>query len=957
MKRLFKKLLPAVVAIGFLTACEDVPAPYYLLQKIIDSSVILDESFANSLGKFTVYNETDDGYEWANQYNTAYISGYQNNVNKATKSWLISPAFDLSNAEQAYVMFEYVLRFKRSTTKERILVSANYADQISSGVHGTPATATWYDLNIDLPETADYKNFNSVGAQLPPEVLGQKRVHIAFYYEAPATEASTWEVKNLIVKEGQYDDPNKEEPEEGVYLYEKFASSLGEFTPFTELAEGYNWSNQYSSAYISGYQNKENKATKAWLVSPAVDLTASKGAFVSFQYVYMYQRQTCQERVYITNNYTGDPTTTRWTDLNMEMKVTPSYSSFYTIGTNLPEAFIGEGNSEVVFALFYEAPDNEASTWEVKEFKVKEGEYTEQEDEPIEGLNGSGTAEDPYDVASALKLIKENKIPSHEVYVKGQITSLGDATGKDMPGNTFGNATYFISDLDEAGAPTGEALEVYRGYGLGGEKITSNYIKVGDNVIVVGTLVYYNNKTPEFTQGSKIYSLNGETAGGGGGGEEFGTPAGSGTKEDPYNVAATVQLIDGLGSATSDYIYTKGIITSLGDPTGKDMPGNSFGNATYFISDMDASGKPTGGSLEVFRGYGLGGAEVTSDYIKVGDVVVVYGKVKLYNGKTREFDQGSVLYSLNGETLPDVPEAEPKGSGTLDDPYNAAKANQVAKALPKDGKSDVVYIAGKVATIKSNGNYDAKNTSGQYYGNATFFISDDGSTNNTFQVYQALYLGNKKYDGNGDLLKQGDDVIICGKLTNYLGTTPETAKGEAYLYSLNGNTGEQDPPTPPVEVGTYDNPWTVTDAQANYIDGTPQKSYVVGYIVGYVKGSKYQEGALFGADALEQASAGTSAPTNILIGLTPNSSSTDECIPMALPTGEFRTGLNLKDHPEVMGSQILIYGSVEKYFQVAGLKSPTYVEYTVSDATGGATTKTIGTRPDAAKKRFTKRLR
>ena len=149
----------------------------------------------------------------------------------------------------------------------------------------------------------------------------------------------------------------------------------------------------------------------------------------------------------------------------------------------------------------------------------------------------------------------------------------------------------------------------------------------------------------------------------------------------------------------------------------------------------------------------------------------------------------------------------------------------------------------------------------------------------------------------------------------------------------------------------------MTDAQANYIDGTPQKSYVVGYIVGYVKGSKYQEGALFGADALEQASAGTSAPTNILIGLTPNSSSTDECIPMALPTGEFRTGLNLKDHPEVMGSQILIYGSVEKYFQVAGLKSPTYVEYTVSDATGGATTKTIGTRPDAAKKRFTKRLR
>ena len=122
MKSLFKKLVLPLIAIGFLTACEDVPAPYYLLEKIFDKSVLLDESFANSLGKFTVYNETDDGYEWANQYNTAYISGYQNQVNKATKSWLISPAIDLSDVEKAYVTFEYVLRYKRSSTKERILV-------------------------------------------------------------------------------------------------------------------------------------------------------------------------------------------------------------------------------------------------------------------------------------------------------------------------------------------------------------------------------------------------------------------------------------------------------------------------------------------------------------------------------------------------------------------------------------------------------------------------------------------------------------------------------------------------------------------------------------------------------------------------------------------------------------------------------------------------------------------
>ena len=952
MKRLFKKLLPAVVAIGFLTACEDVPAPYYLLQKIIDSSVILDETFANSLGKFTVYNETDDGYEWANQYNTAYISGYQNQVNKATKSWLISPAFDLSDVDQAYATFEYVLRFKRSTTKERVLVSANYADQISSGVHGTPATATWYDLNIDLPETADYKNFNSVGAQLPPEVLGQKRVHIAFYYEAPANEASTWEVKNLLIKQGEYDDPDKPEPVDAIF-YEELINSEGGFTaePIT-TPDGSSfkvWNNNNYGWVGTGYDKEKSTDNnrvyyecESWLLSPAIELPEGD-SYLTFMHALNY-RNNEGLGVYlqvVSDEPTNGPT---WIPLEVNWPAGTSFT-FISSGDILLSQYAGK---TIQVGFKYTSTSRAAATWELQKFGIYEG--TGSGDEPIEGLNGSGTAEDPYDVASALKLIKENKIPSHEVYIGGVITKLGAPNGQDMPGNSFGNATYFISDVDESGAAVGEPLEVFRGYGLGGEKITkADYLKVGDEVIVVGMLTNYKGNTPEVDQGNKIYSLNGQTAGGGGGGE-FGEPAGSGTKADPYNVAATVQLIDQLGSATSDNIYTKGIISQIDEVNKPDANGRTYGNATYYISD---DGK-TGAQLEVYRGKGLGGVDFAEGDIKVGDEVIVYGKVKLYNGKTREFDQGNYLYMHNGKTVDDQPEAEPKGSGTLQDPYNAAMANKVASALPKDGKSDVVYIAGKVSTIKEN--YDKKNSSGQLYGNATFYISDDGSTTSQFQVYQGLYLGNKKYDGNGDLLKKGDDVIICGKLTNYQGTTPETAKGEAYLYSLNGNTGEQEPPTPPVEVGTYDNPWTVADAQANYIDGTPQKSYVVGYIAGYVKGTKYEEGALFFSNALEQASAASSAPTNLLIANTPNTESLDECIPMALPSGDFRTGLNLKDHPEVIGCKILIYGSVEKYFSVAGLKSPSYVEVEVYEQTGAMTTVTIGSRPNA-KKRFTKRLR
>ena len=132
---------------------------------------------------------------------------------------------------------------------------------------------------------------------------------------------------------------------------------------------------------------------------------------------------------------------------------------------------------------------------------------------------------------------------------------------------------------------------------------------------------------------------------------------------------------------------------------------------------------------------------------------------------------------------PDDPTPEqtvdPAGSGTQADPYNVAAAIEFAEKLQVGEESQQdIYIKGKVASIREN--YTAQ------YGNATFYISDDGTSKVTFTVYRALYLGNKKYT-SGDLLKEGDEVIVCGKVTNYNGTL-ETQQNKAFLYSLNGVT-------------------------------------------------------------------------------------------------------------------------------------------------------------------------
>lgn len=111
------------------------------------------------------------------------------------------------------------------------------------------------------------------------------------------------------------------------------------------------------------------------------------------------------------------------------------------------------------------------------------------------------------------------------------------------------------------------------------------------------------------------------------------------TLETAYTVAKALELIE-AGEGLETKVYVKGIISQI------DEVSTQYGNATYYISDNGT----TDGQLEVFRGYGLEGEKFTKvDAIKVGDVVVVYGKLMYYNG-TAEVGTGSSIASLNGVT-------------------------------------------------------------------------------------------------------------------------------------------------------------------------------------------------------------------------------------------------------------------------------------------------------------------
>ena len=242
-------------------------------------------------------------------------------------------------------------------------------------------------------------------------------------------------------------------------------------------------------------------------------------------------------------------------------------------------------------------------------------------------------------------------------------------------------------------------------------------------------------------------------------------PKGSGTAEDPFNVVALDSLMDNEFDANATY-YVKGVVSQVGTFN------ESYGNITYYIKDEEAST-----TFYVYRGLGLGGAKFTSESdLAIGDSVVVAGNVTIYNG-TKEFvtNKSHIVY-LNGKTASNsgTSTAEPTGTGTETDPYNVAAVLKLYENNSYDANKEV-YVKGIVAKV---GSIDTVN-----YGNATYYISDDGTSTNDFEIYHGFYLNGEKFTSKSQL-KVGQTVVVCGKLTLY-NTTKEMDK-ESKLISIEG---------------------------------------------------------------------------------------------------------------------------------------------------------------------------
>ena len=297
------------------------------------------------------------------------------------------------------------------------------------------------------------------------------------------------------------------------------------------------------------------------------------------------------------------------------------------------------------------------------------------------------------------------------------------------------------------------------------------------------------------------------------GGTTEGEPKGTGTAADPFNSIAAINYCKTLeaGVESDKEVYIKGKVQSI-----KEQFSTRFGNGSFYIADDESSEK-----FYIFRSLYLGNKKWTASdpELKEGDEVVVCAKVMNYMGNTPEtVANKTYLVSLNGKTADGSGSGDitgtAKGDGSAANPFNSVAAQKYTAALDSGVVSDKeFYIKGKVQSIKDQ--FSAT------YGNGSFYIADDANSTQ-FYIFRIYYFGGEKWKEGDMTLKEGDEIVVCAKLVNYMGNTPETNQG-GKLISVNGKTSGEgggtvtpEPDPNPGEVATGEN-----GGFENWTDGKP----------------------------------------------------------------------------------------------------------------------------------------
>lgn len=214
MNKIHSLLLTAAATIGVLTSCSDVPMPYDINSGGTASFGKVLPYKSASLSTFSAYDLKEGYAAWSQGSSYTQATGYQtwngasSKSNVEVESYLISPALNTKCASgKVRFCFDQTLRYTNNVTgwqnNHKIFISKNFDGNVKNFNE-----ATWTQIAF-TPEASPYSDwtlYTSGYLQVPDEFVNHDSVYIAFYFYAPASASTTWELENFLIEEGVADN-------------------------------------------------------------------------------------------------------------------------------------------------------------------------------------------------------------------------------------------------------------------------------------------------------------------------------------------------------------------------------------------------------------------------------------------------------------------------------------------------------------------------------------------------------------------------------------------------------------------------------------------------------------------------------------------------------------------------------------------------------------------------------
>ena len=468
------------------------------------------------------------------------------------------------------------------------------------------------------------------------------------------------------------------------------SASLNDWTSLA--AEGLNnpWIPGSNYTQATGYQkwdgasSKSNKQCNGYLISPFIKtVTEENAAYVSFQYCVGYASNDPQYLEHIklyastSTKDVADFDISEWAQLDFQATFTSTDWSLTVAKIQLPADFVN--NENVRLAFWFACPADKSSTFEVKDLSIYSG--TAPEDEPVDPDANDGSATKPFEV-SELQTNQSGTAVWVHGYIVGSIPTPPEGESTLLQNMTFtadgASPTNICIAASAQETDYNNCVAVQVPAALRSELTLDNVPdNLGKEIWLKGTGEKYCG-APGLKNVSKYSFTQPEEA-------PAGDPTGTGTKDDPWNVAAALKYITALSSsdAPTDEFYTRGKISAV-------VKMGQSGSIQFKMSDDGIANN----ELLVYYCDNLGKKPFTAlTDLSVGDEVIVCGTVKNYKGNTPEYNAGSYLVYLNGKS------EYPEGGDT---PGGDTPGGDTPGGDTPGGGGEYMSIASLPSTITTN---------------------------------------------------------------------------------------------------------------------------------------------------------------------------------------------------------------------------------------------------------------